>query len=161
MTPAASPVRRLAPMAIVLYGAVLAALAIALFFVSLHGAEPLADPHLPWWAIAVGWAVAETCVVHLHFRRSAHSFSLADLPFVFGLVFASGDGFLLGALLGAGVAYAFRRLPPIKLGLQPRAARAGRLRRVRDRPRDRRSRRDARAADVDRAVRRRRWRPAR
>ena len=33
-----------------------------------------------------------------------------------GSLFASGDGFLVGALLGAGVAYAFRRLPPIKLG---------------------------------------------
>jgi diguanylate cyclase (GGDEF)-like protein len=100
---------------IVLYGAALAAIAIGLFFGSLHGADPLAEPHLPWWAIAIGWAVAETCVVHLHFRRSAHSFSLADFPFVFGLAFASGDGFVLGALLGAGAAYAFRRLPPIKL----------------------------------------------
>jgi diguanylate cyclase (GGDEF)-like protein len=108
---------RLPPMGgIVLYGAALAALAIALFFGFLHGAEPLTDPQLPWWAIAVGWAVAETCVVHLHFRRSAHSFSLADFPFVFGLAFASGDGFLIGALLGAGAAYAFRRLPLIKLG---------------------------------------------
>ena len=87
----------------------------AVLSLALHGAAPLAEPHLPWWAIAVGWAVAETCVVHLYFRRSAHSFSLADFPFVFGLAFASGDGFLLGALLGAGAAYAFRRLPPIKL----------------------------------------------
>ena len=54
-------------------------------------------------------------MVHLQFRRSAHSFSLADMPFVFGLLFASGDGFLVGALLGAGIAYACRRLPPIKL----------------------------------------------
>jgi diguanylate cyclase (GGDEF)-like protein len=109
--------RRLPPTGgIVLYGAALASIAIALFGVSLHGAEPLADPHLPWWAIAVGWAIAETCVVHLHFRRSAHSFSLADFPFVFGLAFASGDDFLLGALLGAGAAYGFRRLPLIKLG---------------------------------------------
>src|SRR5262245_36523759 len=108
---------RLPPMGgIVLYGATLAAVAIALFFGFLQGAEPLADPHLPWWAIAVGWAVAESCVVHLHFRRSAHSFSLADFPFVFGLAFASGGDFLLGALLGAGAAYAFRRLPPLKLG---------------------------------------------
>ena len=98
-----------------LYGAVLAAVAIALFFGSLSGAEPLADPQLPWWAIAIAWAVAETCVVHLHFRRSAHSFSLADFPFVFGLTFASGGDFMLGALLGAGAAYAFRRLPPLKL----------------------------------------------
>src|ERR1700754_5356248 len=100
---------------IVLYTGALAALAAALFFGVLEGAEPLTDPQLPWWAIAIGWAVAETCVVHLHFRRSAHSFSLADFPFVFGLAFASGDGFITGALLGAGAAYAFRRLPPIKL----------------------------------------------
>jgi hypothetical protein len=98
---------------IVLYGAVLTALARALFFTSLHGAEPLTDPHLPWWSIAIAWAVAEACVVHLHFRRSAHSYSLADFPFIFGLTFASGDGFVLGALLGAGAAYALRRLPPV------------------------------------------------
>ncbi len=101
--------------AIVLYSAALAVLAGALFVTSVHGEEPLAEPHLPWWAIAVGWAVAEACVVHLYFRRSAHSFSLADFPFVFALAFASGDGFLLGALLGGGAAYAFRRLPPIKI----------------------------------------------
>ena len=58
----------------------------------MRGEPPLDDPHLPWWAIAIGWAVAEACVVHLHFKRSAHSFSLADVPFVFGLAFASGDG---------------------------------------------------------------------
>jgi diguanylate cyclase (GGDEF)-like protein len=100
---------------IVLYGAVLTAVALALFLGFLHGAGPLTDPHLPWWAIAIAWALAEACVVHLHFRRSAHSFSLADFPFVFGLTFAGGDGFVAGALLGAGAAYAFRRLPPVKL----------------------------------------------
>src|SRR5215212_258668 len=95
------------------YTAVLASLATVLFLTEVHGTEPLSRPHIPWWAIAIGWAIAEMCVVHLEFRRSAHSFSLADLPFVFGLLFASGDGFLLGALLGAMVAYG-RRLPPIK-----------------------------------------------
>ena len=86
-----------------------------LFLAFMHGADPLEEPHLPWWAIAVGWAVAESCVVHLQFSRSAHSFSLADVPFVFGLAFAGGDGFLIGAVLGAGIAYALRRLPLIKL----------------------------------------------
>ena len=105
--------RRSAPCT--LYGLLLAALAAALFVVSVHGTAPLAEPHLPWWAIAVGFVVAEACVVHLEFRRSAHSFSLADIPFVFGLVFASGDDFLAGALLGTGVVYAFRRLAPVKL----------------------------------------------
>jgi diguanylate cyclase (GGDEF)-like protein len=107
---------RLSPVAaIALYGAALAALAMVLFLAFMHGADPLEEPHLPWWAIAVGWAVAESCVVHLHFKRSAHSFSLADVPFVFGLAFAGGDGFLIGAVLGAGIAYGLRRLPLIKL----------------------------------------------
>ena len=101
--------------AIILYGSALAALAAVLFLASVHGAAPLARPHLPWWAIAVGWVVAECCVVHLQFLRNAHSFSLADVPFVFGLAFASGDGFLAGAIVGAGIAYAIRRLPAIKL----------------------------------------------
>ncbi len=102
--------------AITLYGLVLAAVAAGLYFAFLRGEPPLAEPHLAWWAIALGWVAAEACVVHLHFRRSRHSFSLADIPFVFGLVFASGDGFLLGAVLGAGFAYGIRRLPLIKFG---------------------------------------------
>jgi diguanylate cyclase (GGDEF)-like protein len=97
------------------YGLVLAGLAVVLFQVSVHETQPLAKPHLPWWAIAAGFVVAEACVVHLEFRRSAHSFSLADIPFVFGLVFASGNDFLAGALLGSGVVYAARRLAPVKL----------------------------------------------
>ncbi len=47
--------------------------------------------HLPWWGLALGFLAAERCVVHLHFRRSAHSFSLGDLPLVFGLLFATAD----------------------------------------------------------------------
>jgi diguanylate cyclase (GGDEF)-like protein len=34
---------------------------------------------------------------------------------VFGLVFSTGDAFLIGALLGAGIAYSLRKLPLIKL----------------------------------------------
>src|SRR3954470_9816940 len=45
--------------------------------------------HIPWWGLALGFLAAERCVVHLHFRRSAHSFSLGDLPLVFGLLFAT------------------------------------------------------------------------
>ena len=102
-------------MAVSLYGLMLAAIAGAVFVTSVHGTAPLAEPHLRWWVIAAGWAVAEACVVHLKFRRSAHSFSLADIPFVFGLLFATGDDFLAGALIGATIAYACRRLPPVKL----------------------------------------------
>src|SRR4051812_7639941 len=101
---------------ITLYGSLLAAIAVALYLTVLRGEPALDHPHLPWWAIAAGWIVAEACVVHLHFRRSRHSFSLADLPFVFALAFASGDSFFIGALLGGAMAYGLRKLPPIKLG---------------------------------------------
>ena len=81
-----------------------------------HGTVAHAKPQLPWWAVALGFACAEICVVHVRFRRSAHSFSLADLPFVFGLVFASGDAFVLGALVGTGIVWGLvRRLPVVKV----------------------------------------------
>src|SRR5919112_415575 len=99
-----------------LYVVALAVLAAGAWVLVTHGEEPHADPHLPWWAVALGFAFAEVCVVHVRFRRSAHSFSLADLPFVFGLVFASGDAFVVGALVGTGIVWGLiRRLPAVKL----------------------------------------------
>ena len=98
-----------------LYGAALTGLAAALFASSVGSERPLAEPHLPWWAIAAGFALAEACVVHLEFSRNAHSFSLADIPFVFGLLFAGGGDFLAGALLGTALVYAWRRLALVKL----------------------------------------------
>ena len=80
-----------------------------------HGDAAHGTPQLPWWAVALGFAAAEVCVVHVRFRRSAHSFSLADLPFVFGLVFATGDAFVLGALVGTAVVWGLvRRLELVK-----------------------------------------------
>ncbi|MGN6869407.1 MAG: hypothetical protein ACTHMY_13490, partial [Solirubrobacteraceae bacterium] len=89
--------------------------AAVLYIGPVHGLEPLAHPHLPWWAIAVAFAIAERCVVHLHFRRGAHSFSLGDIPLVFGVIFCSAESFVLGCLLGCGLVLLFdRRLPPVK-----------------------------------------------
>ena len=110
-----SPLRLTRAGATWVYVAVLFGLATAAFLAFVHGTAPLVHPHLPWWVLAIGFLVAERCVVHLQFRRSAHSFSLADIPFVFGLVFATGDAFVAAALLGAGIVWAGRRLPPIKL----------------------------------------------
>ncbi len=94
---------------------VLIATAGVLYTGPVRGLEPLAHPHLPWWAIAVAFAIAERCVVHLHFRRGAHSFSLGDIPLVFGVIFCSAQSFVLGCLLGCGLVLLFdRRLPPVK-----------------------------------------------
>ena len=76
----------------------------------------LARPHLPWWLIAVLFAAAELCVVHLHFRSGALSFSLGEIPLVFGLVFCSADGVVLACLIGSAVVlHVGRRLPAVKL----------------------------------------------
>jgi len=77
---------------------------------------PLARPHLPWWALALGFAAAERWVVHLHLRGGAQSFSLGEVPLVFGLIFSSGAQVVLASALGALLVLSLdRRLPAIKL----------------------------------------------
>ena len=94
---------------------VVIAAAVTLYAGPVHSLAPLAHPHLPWWAIAIAFAIAERCVVHLHFRRGAHSFSLGDIPLVFGLIFCSAGSFIVGCLLGCGLVLLLdRRLPPVK-----------------------------------------------
>ncbi len=88
----------------------------ALVAFHVGGLHALTKPHIPWWALALGFAVAERAVVHLHVRRSAQSFTLADIPMVLGLIFASAPQLLIGALLGSTVIWVFaRRLPPLKV----------------------------------------------
>ena len=44
------------------------------------------DPawQLPWWVMAPVFWAAEAQVIHFHFRRGAHTFSLNELPLVVG-----------------------------------------------------------------------------
>jgi diguanylate cyclase (GGDEF)-like protein len=66
--------------------------------------------------LAVLFGLAEAFVVHLHFRKDSHSFSLLEIPLVLGL-FLAGTWVLLGAqLVGGGAVLLFhRRQPAIKL----------------------------------------------
>src|SRR3954453_14280667 len=94
----------------------LVAVAAALFLTVEKGLAPLEHPSLTWWMLAPAFFVAERCVVHLQFRRSAHSFSLGDMPLVFGLIFASANDLMAAVLVGTGgTPLLDRRLPPIKL----------------------------------------------
>jgi diguanylate cyclase (GGDEF)-like protein len=91
------------------------AAAATLFLTVEQGLPPLESPRLHWWMLAPAFFIAERCVVHLQFRRSAHSFSLGDIPLVFGLIFASANDLLAGVLLGTSLTLLMdRRLPPIK-----------------------------------------------
>ena len=97
-----------------LNGAIIAA-AVALFVLEVRHYGPISTPHIPWWGLAVMFAVGERCVVHVHFRRSAHSFSFGDVPLVFGLVFSSGPELVIAGLIGAAVPLVIdRQLPLVK-----------------------------------------------
>ncbi len=80
-----------------------------------------ADPvissiRLPFWALALGFAAAERFVIHVHFRRSAHSMSMGEIPLVFGLMFATGPQVVLAHALGRLAILALqRKLAPIRL----------------------------------------------
>jgi len=95
--------------------ALLVGLAGALYFGPVQGLQAPTSLHLPWWLLAIAFAAAERCVVHMHFRRGAHSFSLGDIPMVFGLLFCNATGVVLASLIGSAVILLLdRRLPPIK-----------------------------------------------
>jgi diguanylate cyclase (GGDEF)-like protein len=76
----------------------------------------IATMQIPFWALLVGFAAAERFVVHVHFRRSAHSMSLAEIPLILALVFATGQDVILAAALGRiAVLILHRRLPAIRV----------------------------------------------
>jgi diguanylate cyclase (GGDEF)-like protein len=90
--------------------------ALALYLGPVNDLPAVVGSYLSWWTLALAFVVAERCVVHMQFRRSAHSFSLGDLPLVFGLLFADAGTLVFGSLVGTAVVLLFdRRLPPIKL----------------------------------------------
>ena len=95
---------------------------IALLAVGLHlwwlaGLRP-ASPglHLPWWSLAVLFAIAESCVAHVEFRREAHSFSLSEIVFTVGLFLSDPSIVVVSCLLGSALALGLvRRQRPIRL----------------------------------------------
>jgi len=96
--------------------AVIWTLASLLFLGPVSELSPLHDPNVAWWWLALGFLVGERCVVHLEFSRNAHSFSLGDVPLVFGLVLATGSDLVIAAVVGPALTLLLdRRLPPIKL----------------------------------------------
>jgi diguanylate cyclase (GGDEF)-like protein len=91
---------------------VLAAVGVALAVIEWPGGRAAAPPtgiDLPWWGLAAIFYVTEAKVVHLHIGRSAHSFSMSELPVVYGLFFFSPAEYIAARLLGAGLALIIAR----------------------------------------------------
>jgi signal transduction histidine kinase len=96
----------------------------ALFAVSValwlgvRGEEPpfAGEQSLPLWVLAVSFFVAEVFVMHIRIARHAQTFSLAEIPLVFGLAFATPGGLVLAQAVGVGIALAVhRRQKPLRL----------------------------------------------
>src|SRR4029450_3269846 len=69
------------------------AVSVALWFGG-RGVEPPFEggPSLPLWVLAVSFFVAEVFVMHIRIARHAQTFSLAEIPLVVGLAFATPGG---------------------------------------------------------------------
>ena len=65
----------------------LAAIPLHIYALSLVTAAP---PYvLPWWVMAIGFAVTELLVVRIHTNRDVHSLAVSELPLMIGLALAS------------------------------------------------------------------------
>ncbi|MEX2458912.1 MAG: ATP-binding protein [Actinomycetota bacterium] len=93
-----------------LLNAALALIAGVLYATVVHGLAPIEFTHrLPWWLVALGFAATEVLVVHLQYRREAHTFSLSEMPLVVGLFVLAPGELVAAQLLGAGLALALHR----------------------------------------------------
>ena len=93
------------------------AVSVALWF-GVRGVEPpfAGGPSLPLWVLAVSFGVAEVFVMHIRIARHAQTFSLAEIPLVFGLAFATPGGLVLAQTVGVAIALAVhRRQKPLRL----------------------------------------------
>lgn len=76
--------------------------------------DPIEGPlRIRWWVLAPMVYVSELTVVHLRFRRDAHSFSMSELPLVAALFFASPAELIVAQLIGNAAALAINRRQPL------------------------------------------------
>lgn len=84
--------------------AAISCLSLAIWLSPLIGSDPI-DQSLPapWWALAISFAIMEAFVVNLHFRSESGSFSLLEIPLVYGLLFASHSHLWIAIVIGSAV----------------------------------------------------------
>ena len=67
--------------------------------------RPFGAPyHVPWWLVALGFFIADWKVLHVHFRRETHVFTMIEVPVVAGLFLLAPAEYLLAAVTGGGLA---------------------------------------------------------
>ena len=95
----------------------IATVTVALYLAVVRDLPSFTDGfRVPWWALAVGFAVTEVVVIHAHIRGSAHTLSLSELPLVVGLLLAAPQELIIAQVAGPILVLLFvRRNAPIKV----------------------------------------------
>ena len=71
---------------------------------------------LPIWALAPLFYLGEVTVVHIRFKRNTQSFSMSEIPLLFGMFFVAPPVLIISHLIGNIAALAInRRQPALKL----------------------------------------------
>ncbi|MDH5372331.1 MAG: EAL domain-containing protein, partial [Acidimicrobiia bacterium] len=66
-------------------------------------------PELPWWILIPAVYLSEITVVHFRGKRDAHSFSMSEIPLIFGLFFFAPGDLMLSVLLGSALVLSIHR----------------------------------------------------
>jgi diguanylate cyclase (GGDEF)-like protein len=101
-----------APRRVWAFNGVLALLCAAVWAVGIAGFNsPMfqTGPHLSWWWLAAAFYLAEVLVVHLQFRKQAHTLSLTEIGLTLGLLLAAPSAVLFGQIVGTIVALVLNR----------------------------------------------------
>ncbi len=64
---------------------------------------------LPWWGLAVFFAMTESAVFHVQIKREAQTVSISELPLVIGLFLAEPEMLVLGRLVGSVLVFVLLR----------------------------------------------------
>jgi len=105
---------RFAPWAFTALTAAAGVVLFVLYIVPMHALP--APVAIPWWVLAALIGFAESNAIHIHFRRSAATMAMAEVPIVLGLFFASPTALVAARLLGSAIALiVHRRQTPLKL----------------------------------------------
>jgi diguanylate cyclase (GGDEF)-like protein len=101
-----------APRRVWVFNGVLALACAAVWAVAVSGLDAPAfarTPVLSWYWLALAFYLAEVLVVHLQFRKQAHTLSLTEIGLTLGLMLGAPSSLLIGQLTGTLVALVVNR----------------------------------------------------
>jgi diguanylate cyclase (GGDEF)-like protein len=101
-----------APRRVWVFNGVLALACAGVWSVEVNGLNAPAfgrSPALSWYWLALAFYLAEVLVVHLQFRKQAHTLSLTEIGLTLGLLLGAPSSLLIGQLVGTLVALVVNR----------------------------------------------------